>query len=55
MKALFRLVLVLALLLFPLSVQAQEVDEEGFTQQLLEESGAESIAQSLPEKNSSDY
>ena len=30
------LVLVLALLLFPLSVQAQEVDEEGFTQQLLE-------------------
>ena len=49
MKALFRLVLVLALLLFPLSVQAQEVGEEGFTQQLLEESGAESIAQSLPE------
>lgn len=49
MKALFRVVLVLALLLFPLSVQAQEVDEEGFTQQLLEESGAESIAQSLPE------
>ena len=49
MKILLRLALVLAILLFPLSVQAQEVDEEGFTQQLLEESGADSLTQSLPE------
>lgn len=49
MKILLRLLLLLSLLLAPLSVQAQEVDEDSFTRQLLEESGADSISQSLPE------
>lgn len=49
MKILLRLLLLLSLLLFPLGVQAQQVDQDAFTKQLLEESGADSLAQSLPQ------